>query len=248
MARIEYEKKKAYIHSLEAGQINGLIASMENRPYRLITALCFLTMSRVSEICSMKGNDIRPWKFGDQGGYILLIGVEKRTGYAKAVPLVPEPAFLGLFNEIDSFFSSVPKDDSYVFGDPGFYTYTAKVRLKSGMIKKCIERDNRLRKRVEKYLRYHYRLNPHLFRHARYSICSYYYGFNEDALQTIGGWTRKDSMQPYSRYGRPEEIAALLMQIHNPINIGPLPGGINPPQMQGKIEEKAFCRSLISFL
>ena len=138
MKRLDYAKRKAWVHMLSPQEIQDKIMSIPNTEYRAVIALAFLTMSRISEICVLKKKD--------------------------------------------------------------------------GQVITLTEVDNRKRKSISKYVRAYTGINPHLFRHARYNICSYVYGFTENLLQSAGAWTRAESMRDYKRYAIPEEIAFAIMR------------------------------------
>ncbi len=213
MGRIEYEKKKARAHSWTHREVEDLILSLEDREYRAILGLTFLTMSRISGVCTMRKRDVSLWKFRRKNYLLLAIGVEKRGGFAKLYPLVPERGFGRIHRDVVGYLKEASKGDpdGWLWSDPGIHTYTRKLRLRSGRVKVLMETDNKLRKRVVRYTRYHLKLNPHLFRHARYSILQWSYGLSDSRLQAIGGWKNREDMKPYGRYARPEEIAIPLM-------------------------------------
>lgn len=211
MQRVEYAKRKAWVHMLSPAEIQSKIMSIPNVEYRAIIALTFLTMSRISEICVLKAKDVIRRNFYGKPGYAVIIGVEKRWGFAKVSPVFEERLFPELFKILRPWLSRNLQPNDWLFSDPGVYTYSREYKKKDGSVVLLTEVDNKKRKAVSKYVRTCIGINPHLFRHARYSICSYVYGFTENLLQSAGAWTRTESMKDYKRYAVPEEIAHAII-------------------------------------
>ena len=212
MKRLDYAKRKAWVHMLSPQEIQDKIMSIPNTEYRAVIALAFLTMSRISEICVLKKKDVLPKQFYGSPGYAVIIGVEKRWGFAKVSPVFPEKLFPQLFKAVKPWLDRAADPEDWLFSDPGIYTYTRIYKKKDGQVITLTEVDNRKRKSISKYVRAYTGINPHLFRHARYNICSYVYGFTENLLQSAGAWTRAESMRDYKRYAVPEEIAFAIMR------------------------------------
>ena len=214
MVRIEYEKRKAFAHSMSAEEIERRILSLDNREYRVILALTFLTMSRISEICTLRKGDVSAWEFQGKDYLLLAIGVEKRGGFAKLYPLVQEKSFRKLYLDVVGYLKETSKGDpdAWLWKDPKVFTYSRELKLQNAEVKILTETDNLLRKRIGKYSKSHIKLNPHLLRHARYAILDWIYGLTEHQLQSVGGWKREEDMRVYRRYARPEELARSLLR------------------------------------
>lgn len=213
---MDYAKRIAYAHTLSPEEIRRTLLSISHVKYRVILELCFLTMSRISEVCLMKTQDIKPWRFKGRSGYLLVLGTLKRQGSAKIVPLIKEPLFAELYRDVQEYLNgmlSIPgTPNTWVFGDPGIKW--RKRGPTNGCRKESLrEQDNLLRKRVWKYCAKHeIPLTPHLWRHARSAICQWTYHMTEQERQSLGNWKKRESMVPYERFGNPYELAAALVR------------------------------------
>lgn len=213
---INYAKRIAYAHTLTPEQIEEILLAIPHERYRAVLELCFLTMSRISEVCLVRTQDIRPWKFRRRAGYLLILGTLKRQGAAKIVPLVKEPMFSRIYEDVQAYLDRyIPKgtpdkQSVWLFGDPGLRWVRRKRTIRCRKKEVC-ERDNLLRKRIWRYCdKHHLILTPHLWRHARSAICQWTYRMTEQERQSLGNWKRRESMASYERFGNPYELAVAL--------------------------------------
>ncbi len=214
----DYNIRKKFAQSLPAEEILYRIMAIPHQKYRVIIAMAYLTSSRISEICTLKKEDVQQVRLLNQDAYIIQIKVRKRSdNFIKAMPVLPlEPEFNLLFSEIHNWMNKHKylQQNSYLFGDPQIYTYMRPLRMKGGNVKRIPAVDNMLRKRVTRYLCDHSDLNPHLFRGARLSFLVHKRKVrNPILIQYAAGW-KDERMRAATRYIREptaEEMAEAIL-------------------------------------
>ena len=178
----KYEKKIKDIEKIPIDQFVARILGIKDPTYRAIYDVAFLTGARVTEVCTLRKEDVEFDGINKRITFTMM--TEKRKNDKHKIKTVPISAahnqeFLALMDDFASYWlhRQIDKLDesAYIFGDPGFYKVVKKyeVRDKTSQdpLKKIwatkVYTDNHMRHRIATFCEHHADLNPHLLRHKR---------------------------------------------------------------------------------
>ena len=213
-----YTKKINDIERLTPEEIVKKILSVTDPTYRAIYDIAFLTGARVTEVCTMRKEDV-DFDLANKR-FILTMLTEKRRSDNNKIKTVFVSAahnqeFLALMDDFASYWLARRLGDiapeAYIFGDPGFFevtkTYQVTEKQPDGTVKKVNKtktyNDNHMRFRISTFCNKQLGLNPHLLRHAR----AHYIAFADKEeykkydrmllIQNVFNFARLESAQKY---------------------------------------------------
>jgi integrase len=178
----KYSKKIDNIEHMSIKEFMAKILSIPNATYRAIYDVAFLTGARVTEVCTLRKEDVEFDGINKRITFTMI--TEKRKNDKHKIKTVPISAahnqeFIDTMNDFLSYWKhrQIDKldDSAYIFGDPGFYKVVKKYEVRDKTSQDPLKKtwvtkvyiDNHMRHRIATFCEHHADLNPHLLRHKR---------------------------------------------------------------------------------
>ena len=214
----KYSNKIKRIEGMSVDEFVAKILGIPDATYRAIYDVAFLTGARVTEVCTLRKEDVK--MDGTNNSMTFTMMTEKRKKDSKAVKTVPisvahNQEFIDLMNDFWSYWKhrQIDKldDGAYIFGDPGFYKVVKKYEWKkktapdgSPIVSTKVYIDNHLRHRVATFCEHHIDINPHLLRHKRLKYIAFTHKKEYEKydrlflIKNLVNFSRLESAQAYT--------------------------------------------------
>ena len=216
--KLQYKKKIDGIEKMPIEKFVAKILSIPDATYRAIYDVAFLTGARVTEVCTLRKENVEMNGINNSMTFTMM--TEKRKEDKDKPKTVPISAahnqeFIDLMNDFWSYWKhrQIDKldDGAYIFGDPGFYKVVKRYEWQkktapdgSPIVSTKVYIDNHLRHRVATFCERHIDINPHLLRHKRLRYIAFahkkeYKKYNRLFLiKNLVNFSRLESAQAYT--------------------------------------------------